>query len=161
MRKCLWFALIGLLLSVSPAFAQAAANPCDADEPGPFVIASAKSFTVVWCTTSTRTAPDGSTVPERIDGAYVDLDGNRLLNGPAVSLGHSAVTNRDAWSFAIPAGVGRGTHTINIVAWNFVLDGLGEPTTARAESAALSVPFSAVDPSVNLTPLTPTGGRIK
>lgn len=150
--------LITLLLSA--ALLQAV-NPCDTNVQGPFIVTSARSFTVQWCTTSTRQNADGTAVPERIDGFYFVLDGGVKQDiGMATALGLSSITNRHAWQYAMPSGVSRGDHSAGIIAWNFLLDSDGQPTTTRVESAPTVVPFSAVDPVSNQPPLAPTGGRI-
>jgi hypothetical protein len=136
------------------------ANPCDTNGTGPFIVISARSFTVQWCTAVTR-VDNGNIVPERIDGFYLTLDtGAKMDIAMAVSLGLSSVTNRNAWQYVIPSGLARGEHTAALAAWNYVLDVNGNPTTARAESAPAVVPFTAVDPVSNQPPLAPTGGRI-
>jgi hypothetical protein len=136
------------------------ANPCDTNATGPFVVTSARSFTIQWCTANTR-VDNGVIVPERIDGFYLLIDaGPKQDIAMAVNLGLSATTNRNAWQYVIPSGVARGDHTAAVIAWNYVLDQNGVPTTQRAESAPTAVPFTAVDPVSNQPPLAPTGGRI-
>jgi hypothetical protein len=152
-------ALVAFLALASPLAAQTA-NPCDTNATGPFIVTSARSFLIQWCTVSTR-VEGGSIVPERIDGFYLTLDtGPKTDIAMATPLGLSTITNRYAWQYAIPSGVTRGTHTAAIVAWNYVLDFAGNPTAQRVESAAAVVPFSAVDPVSDQPPLMPSGARI-
>lgn len=155
--------LIFMLFCVLPTTALAQTpNPCDTNDPGPFVVTSARSFTAQWCTAKTATASDGTTVPERIDGFMISLDNGAAQDiGKATSLGSSTATNRDAWQWQMPSGVAKGSHTFSVAAWNYVLDpNTGQPTTTRALGPATAVPFTAVDPVYNLPPQAPTGGRI-
>src|SRR4030095_15669055 len=122
---------------------------CDTNATGPFIVTSARSFTIQWCTTHTR-VDNGNIVPERIDGFYLTLDqGPKTDIALATSLGLSTVTNRDAWQYVIPSGLPKGDHVASMIAWNYVLDQNGVPTTQRSESAPMSVPFTAVDPVSN------------
>lgn len=136
------------------------ANPCDTNGTGPFIVISARSFTVQWCTAVTRVI-DGVIVPERIDGFYLTLDtGPKTDVSMATFIGLSAVTNRNAWQYVFPSGIARGDHTVTVTSWDYVLDTNGNPTPSRLESASIPIPFSAVDPVSNQPPLAPTGGRI-
>ncbi len=113
-----------------------------------------------WCTAAVR-VDNGTSVPERIDGFYLTLDtGAKSDIGMATTLGLSTVTNRHAWQHVLPSGVPKGDHAVAIIAWNYVLDQNGAPTTQRAEGPPTAIPFTAVDPVSNVPPLAPTGGRI-
>jgi len=159
MRRLVYLSLALLIVSAVPARAQTA-NPCDTNATGPFVVTSARSFTIQWCTAHTR-IDNGIIVPERIDGFYLVLDqGAKQDIAMATPLGLSSVTNRDAWQYVIPSGVMKGDHTAAVIAWNYQLDQNGLPTSTRSESAPTAVPFTAVDPVSNQPPLSPTGGRI-
>lgn len=137
-----------------------APNPCDTNDPGPFLVTSARAFTFQWCTAHTR-VDSGITVPERIDGFYVVLDtGVKTDIGKGTFLGLSTATNRDAWQYIFGSGVQKGDHTVTVIAWNYVLDGFGVPTTQRVESAPAVIPFTAVDPISKSAPLAPTGLRL-
>ena len=159
--KRVLLATIGILV-MTAVCAQAQSNPCDTNASGPFFVTSAKSFKVQVCTEVNRVDPaTNQTVPERIDGWYLSLDQPLKTEATPISLGISTVTNRHAWEFTIASGIARGSHTVYVGAWNYVLDpNTGQPTTERGESPMASAPFTAVDPVTNLPPLTPTGIRI-
>ncbi len=160
LRGCLLALLVLSSFGLATVAHAQTANPCDTNAPGPFIVTSARSFTVQWCTARTR-VDNGSIAQERIDGFYLMLDtGPKTDIAMATSLGVSTVTNRDAWQYVIGSGVQRGDHTATIIAWNYVLDLNGVPTAQRSESAPASIPFSAADPVSNQPPLAPTGGRI-
>lgn len=154
---CLVFTLL-----VLPALAHAQTHPCDANAVGPFIVQSARAFTVQFCTAVTRQNPDNptETIPERIDGHYLQIDAGLKAEISPMDLGISSVTNRRGWSYVVTAGVARGNHTVTITQYNFVLNADGAPTTQRAESTPVVTPFSAADPIYNLPPLGATGVRI-
>ena len=157
-RKMRWLLALAMLCP-SSAYAQTA-NPCDTNASGPWIVTSARSFTVQWCTANVR-VDNGTTVPERIDGFYLIQDGGPKTDiAMATSLGLSSITKRNAWQYIIPSGVQKGDHSVAIIAWNYLLDSQGVPTAQRQESAPMSIPFSAVDPVSNQPPLAPTGGKI-
>lgn len=137
------------------------ANPCDTNASGPFIITTGRAFIAQWCTAMTQIDPaTNQTVPVTIDGFYMSIDNApRVDIAMALSLGTSTVTQRNAWQLSL-TGVQKGGHTFSVIAYNFVRDQNGLPTSERQESAATSVPFSAVDPVFNLAPPAPTGARI-
>lgn len=136
-------------------------NPCDSNASGPFVVTSARSFTVQWCTANTRSDASGNVVPEDIDGFYLQVDtGPKNDIALAVSLGLSTVTQRNGWQYVLASGVAKGTHSACLSAFSYVIDQNGVQTTQRLESPPTCIPFTAVDPVVNQAPLAPTGGRI-
>lgn len=137
-------------------------HPCDANAAGPFIVQSARAFTLQFCTAITRQNPDNptETIPERIDGHYLQVDAGPKIEIFPTDLGISSVTNRRGWSYVSTAGVAKGSHTVTLSQYNFVLNGSGLPTTQRAEGAPVVTPFSAADPVYNLPPLGATGVRI-
>jgi len=151
--------LVGLiLLGVSPVFAQTPSYDCN--DAGPFVVTSAKPYTAQWCTNKTNVAPDGTTVPEIIDGYYVSVDGAQRVDiGRPTQIATNA-TGKDAWSVVMPSGVSKGQHTFTVIPYNFVRDDNGNPTTTRQEGKPVTAPFSAVDPIYNLPPQPVVGPRI-
>lgn len=157
----LFVVLAGLLVFGSSVSSAQTANPCDSNDPGPFVVTSARAYTVTWCTAKTNTASDGTTVPEIIDGFYISVDGAQRADiGKPTLIGTSTVTQRDAWTWSAPSGVSKGSHTMTVVAYNFTRDDNGNPTTTRQESTPVTAPFSAVDPVYNVPPKPVTGLRI-
>jgi hypothetical protein len=152
----MWTLLLALALSGQ------AAHICDADAPGPFIVQSARAFTVQWCTALTRPNPSDptQTINERVDGHYIQLDNGPKVDVAATDLGVSTVTNRRGWQHVVSSGLPRGSHVVTVSSWNYVLDENGAPTSTRQESGPTPVPFTVVDPVPNLPPLAPSGVRV-
>ncbi len=152
-------ALLMLAMAV-PLSAQT--HPCDSNAVGPFVVQSARAFTVQWCTAVVRPDPNNptQTISERVDGHYLSLDGGAKMDIAATDLGISTVTNRRGWAYTLASGLAKGEHTLALSSWNYQLNGGGTPTTTRQEGGQATLPFSVADPVSDLPPLAPSGVRV-
>lgn len=128
---------------------------------GPFTVTSGAPFTVQWIMADT-VAENSITVPTRIGGFYIQVDGGEKYDiGMATALTTCPSTstvypNDKPFSYRTASGVSRGSHTLKISAWNFVLDSAGDPTTTKQESVVASIPFSAGEPTQTGPPVSPT-----
>lgn len=151
-----------LLALAAPAWAQTDHILCNTQAMGPFVVTSGAPFHITWIMPDTATEPGQSVmVPNRVDGFYTQIDaGPKDDIGMATALAPcSSASTRPGdipYTYRTEAGVSRGTHQLKISAWNFLLDGAGNPTTNRQESVVTVVPFSAGDPVLFGPPSQPT-----
>jgi len=157
-------AVLALAVLTLPALALAqepAPQICFTTMQGPFTVTSGSPFTVQWIMADT-VAENNTTVPTRIEGFYLQIDGGEKFDiGKATALttcpSTSTVYPNDLpFSFRTTSGVARGQHTLKISAWNFVLDSAGDPTTTKQESVVASIPFVAGDPIQYGPPVSPT-----
>ena len=139
--------LVGLLLMLAAPVA-AQTDPCVAVPAGTtFTVTRGAPFTAAWVMDAKVPVSDtdSTLVNARIDGFYLQIDtGARqrvVLPLPTVACPNGQLP----FSWRSPSGVSRGSHTFKITAFNFVLNPDGTPTTVEQESAAVSVPFAAVD----------------
>lgn len=149
----------GAFLLATPVAARQDHVLCTQTPAGPWTVTSGAPFVVTWIMPDTA-LENGITVPNRVDGFYVQVDA-----GPKTDIGlASALTPCSAssarpgdipYTYKTTQGVSRGTHQLKISAWNFALDGSGNPTTNRQESTVTTVPFSAGDPVLSGPPLAP------
>lgn len=153
-----WWLFVLLLMSVVPASAQDHLL-CSTTPPPPFTVTSGSPFTISWVVPDTA-SENGLTVPNRFNGFYVQIDGGAKVDvglavaSPACSA--SSVRPGDLpFTYKTTAGVARGSHTLKVSAWNFTLDGAGNPTTTKQESVVTSVPFAAGDPILFGPPMPP------
>lgn len=147
-----------VLLASGPAFAQDHVL-CSTTPPTSFVVTTGAPFTVSWLMPDTATE-NGQTVPNRFDGFYLQIDGGAKsdIGKPTAALACSSTSLHPgdvAYTYKTPSGVAKGTHTLKISAWNYTLDGAGNPTTTKQESTVVSVPFSAGDPTLTGPPVPP------
>lgn len=164
MRKRLWYlspalVLWPLLLTPPLAARQTDHLLCSASPVPPFTVTSGAPYTAQWIMADTA-VEGGATVPNRVNGFYVQVDtGAKVDIGLATALpACSATSPRPGdipYQHRMASGVSRGAHTFNVSAWSYTLDGNGNPTTNRQESAVTSVPFSAGDPILFGPPLAP------
>lgn len=132
---------------------------CNQNPTGPFTVTSGAPFNVSWIMMDTVTE-NGITVPNRYEGFYLQIDGGPKSDiGLAKALPACSVTSQKPgdipYTYLTTQGVSRGTHTLKISAWNFILDGNGDPTTTKQESVVTQVPFSAGDPVLFGPPAQP------
>ena len=152
-------ARVSFLLLLLPLPASAQDVLCNTTVSPPFVVTSGAPFTIAWLMPSTATE-NGQTVPNRYDGFYLQIDA-----GPKVDIGKATPgtpcppgnsnANNVPHTYRTTSGVSKGSHNAKLSSWNFVLDGNGNPTTNRAESAVVTVPFSGGDPVLTGPPNIP------
>lgn len=153
------FALVVLALLAPLSARQTDHLLCSANPVPPFTVTSGAPYSAFWLMADTA-LEGGVTVPNRVDGFYVQVDmGAKTDIGMATALpACSATSPRPGdvpYTYRMPSGVARGAHTFNVSAWSFKLDGNGNPTTTRQESAVTSVPFTAGDPLLFGPPMAP------
>lgn len=140
-----------LILGVLAGSGQAAPPAlCNSAIAGPFVVTSGAPFNVTWLVPSS-TSENGVTVPVRINGFYIQIDGGTKDDiGMATELTQCPSSGpfplHQPYTTKTSTGVARGNHTLKISSWNFSLDATGTPTTTKQESVVASVPFTAGDP---------------
>lgn len=160
-------AFIALLMF--PSMAAAQADPCAVASAGPFTVSSGAPFTVTWLvpTTVPASATDPTPVPNRIDGFTVQVNnGVETDIGKATELPPCPASSPNAgkipYSYRTVSGVSKGSYTFSVRAWNYVLDPVTfQPTNGKQGSAAVSIPFAAVDPVLLGPPPAPLNGIIK
>jgi hypothetical protein len=128
---------------------------------GPFTVTSGAPFTIQWIMADT-VIEGSATLPSRYNGFYIQVDGGEKYDiGMATAMTtcpstSASYANDKPYSYKTPSGVTRGNHTLKISAWNFTLDGNGDPTTNKQESVVASIPFSAGEPTQTGPPVSPT-----
>ena len=173
LKRLVLFLGIALCASIVPSFhsgnsvvlAQTPANPtvlCTTTPTGPFLVTSGAPFTVMWLMLDTvpASATDPTLVPNRYNGFYIQIDGGPktdigLATAAAACLSTTPHPGDIPFSYRTPTGVARGQHSLKISAWNFALDGAGNPTTTKQESVVVTLPFTAGDPILFGPPGTP------
>ena len=131
----------------------------------PYIVTSAKPFTVTWVQAATVpvSPTDPTLVPERINGFTYVLDSGAAVDfvptsGPACVGGTNA--GKIPYLYAMPSGVPKGSHTLSVTAWNYVLNPDGTNSSSRQSGAATAIPFDAIDPVKLGPPGAPANGRI-
>jgi hypothetical protein len=166
MRRLL-FLVCGLLLGTSPVLAQTVQDACLAVPSGTQTVTTGRAFKLGWVveTMVPASATDPTLVPMRVDGFYLIIDGGAKQDigkpapGIVCAIG-TAFAGRTPYLYQVSTGVPKGAHTAALSVYNFVLDANGAPTTSRLESAAFTLPFSAVDAISSGPPLMPQGVKI-
>jgi hypothetical protein len=160
-----YFLLVFLILAIlAPSLALAQDNPCGTAA-GTYTIYSGAPYTATWLVepTTTVSASDPTVVPARYDGFYVQVDTQpRSKVTPVAGAPCPAGNNQTGmipYVLRVASGVSKGAHTFTVTAFNYLLDANGAPTAIEQESAAVSVPFAAVDP-VALGPPKPIRNAI-
>jgi hypothetical protein len=133
---------------------------CSTNPTGPFLVTSGAPFTTQWIMVDTTVDTGGATVPNRVDGFYLQIDnGVKEDIGMATALTPCSATSPKPgdipYTYRTSSGVSRGSHNLKISAWNYTLDGVGNPTTTRQESVVASIPFTAGDPILFGPPTSP------
>jgi hypothetical protein len=152
--KKLLLACVFLLL---PSLSDAQPTLTEACNTGiqPFVVTSGAPFGITFVMPSSVpvSETDPTQVPLRVDGytAWIDTGTRYEIKPSPVGVGDpcpqgTAFAGQRPYTFRVPEGVGRGSHTFNLLAWNFKLDAVGNPTTERQEGPAVVVPFVGADP---------------
>lgn len=159
MKKTIAIAVLGLLIP-SAISARQDHILCTTNPIGPFLVTSGAPFTISWIMADTTVDTGGQTVPNRVNGFYIQIDnGAKDDIGMATALPACSTTSIKPgdipYTFRTSSGVSRGSHTLKISAWNFTLDGAGNPTTSTQESIVTSVPFTAGDPILFGPPSSP------
>lgn len=157
--KRVWLAIL-LLLVASNGDARQDHILCSTNPTGPFLVTSGSPFTAMWIMVDTALDTNGVTVPNRVNGFYIQIDtGPKTDIGMATALPACSTTSPKPgdipYSFRTASGVARGPHTLKVSAWNFTLDGVGNPTTTKQESVVASIPFTAGDPILFGPPSAP------
>lgn len=157
--------LVAVALFAARASAQT--DPC-ATAVQPFTVTTGSPLQVTFLLdSSVPTSPtDPTLVPTRVDGVTVWVDNGtpaelgKLL--PASPCPSGTFLGKLPFSFRSPFGVAKGAHTLNIKAWNYILDPVtGAPTTTRADGGVVSIPFAVADLVVSHPPPTPVNVIIK
>lgn len=133
---------------------------CSTNPTGPFLVTSGAPFTAMWIMVDTAVDTGGTTVPNRYNGFYIQVDtGPKEDIGMATALPACSATSPKPgdipYSYRTASGVPRGPHTLHVSAWNYTLDGVGNPTTTKQESVVASIPFTAGDPILFGPPTSP------
>jgi hypothetical protein len=122
----------------------------------PFVVASGAPFGITFLMPSSVPASDTdpTQVPLRVDGytAWIDGGTRHELRPTPIGAGDpcpqgTTFAGQRGFEVRLPEGVSRGQHTLTVLAWNWKLDAIGNPTSIRQEGPAVVVPFVAVDPA--------------
>jgi hypothetical protein len=163
MKKSL-FCLLYLLFA-SVVSAQTNQDAC-VPSPGPFTVTSGRPFTVLWTVppTEPRAVDDPTPVPTRWDGFYIQIDSDprqsvTVLAGSACPAG-TPLAGHIPFLYRNEFGATRGQHWLRVTLWRFKKDENGNTTTERAESDALTIPFSAADVFLDPKPPAPSGVKI-
>jgi hypothetical protein len=149
--------LISVVVILLPALASAQTMPPEVCNVGvqPFVVPSGAPFGVTFVMPASVqvSATDPTQVPLRVNGytAWIDAGPRHEISPTPVGAGDpcpqgTSFAGQRPFEFRVPEGVSRGTHTFTLVAWNWKLDALGNPTSIRQEGPAVVVPFVGADP---------------
>lgn len=158
--KRLWLVITLLAIIVTPSSARQDHILCSTNPVGPWLVTSGSPFTAAWIMADTTVDPNGVTVPNRVNGFYFQIDsGPKTDIAMATALTACSSTSPKPgdipYTYRTTSGVARGPHTLKVSAWNFTLDGVGNPTTTRQESVVASIPFTAGDPILFGPPTSP------
>lgn len=161
-------ALLLLLAIAAPAAAQAAPDPCQVVTPGStFVVTSTSAPWISWVHDALvpASSTDTTLVPARIDGWWVRVDTLPRINTgrltPIVCPAGNANAGKLGFTWRYPSAIAVGKHTATVNGWNFVIDSNGATTTTQQEGAAVSIPFTVVDPLHLTPPLAPANAAIR
>lgn len=160
MTSRLTFAAAALtaLLAAAPASAQT--HACDITTATTFSTTTGRPFTAQWCLPTTTTV-NGAEIPMRVDGFTIQVDATPAIEvGKPVSGVPSATSKLQLYSYVVPSGTAKGSHTVTVIPWNYTLDVNGVPTTIKQPGGPLIIPFVASDPAMIGPPPAPTKGRI-
>jgi len=142
--------VVALLFVLQASIVSAQTDPCMTGVQ-PFVVTSGAPYTVTWLMDALvpASSTDPTLVPPRIDGFYFQVDATTktkisVTSSPVCGTG-TPNAGKMPYTYRTVNGVTRGSHTVRLSAFNFVLDQSGNPTAQEQESAVVSVPFSAVD----------------
>lgn len=147
--KTLLLSLACVLLCASPVLAQQ--DPCATAQP-PFAVTSGAPFGVTFLepTTAPASPTDPTPVPVRIDGFHFQIDTGvkqSVVLSPGAACPSGSFVGLRPYTYRTASGVSKGSHTLTIIPWNFVLDPVtGDPTTTKQEGIAVQIPFAAIDP---------------
>jgi len=125
-------------------------DPCTTAQP-PFTVNSGAPFTIAWLMDAMVPASptDPTLVPQRIDGYYLQIDSTPRVRLSGVIIGLPCVggpnLGKIPFTYRTTSGVSRGSHLAQLLAYNYILDVNGNPTTTEQEGPAVTVPFAAVD----------------
>lgn len=153
------FATVLVCLAAAPAAYAEDHVLCNTTAIPPFTVKSGAPITIEWIMADTA-MENGVNVPNRYDGFYVQIDsGPKEDIGKATALAACSNASQKPgdvpYTYKTKNGVTRGSHNLHLSAWSFTLDGAGNPTTNRQESAVTITPFSAGDPVMSGPPISP------